>query len=111
MARDVPGSIAQRLAAAVVNTGCFLAEQRLARPADIDTAVRLGLGYPRGPLEWGQHLGPDLLVRVLTGLHSATGDPRYRPSAWLVERARLGLALTDTGTEPADLFAPADQEQ
>ncbi|WP_067814614.1 3-hydroxyacyl-CoA dehydrogenase [Actinomadura kijaniata] len=102
--RDAPAPVAQRLAASIVNVGCGIAERRLASPADIDTAVRLGLGYPRGPLEWGDRIGPDLLVGVLRDLQDVTGDPRYRPSRWLVERAAAGLPLTETGTGPADLL-------
>ncbi|TDC87173.1 3-hydroxyacyl-CoA dehydrogenase [Actinomadura sp. 7K507] len=101
--RDAPAPVAQRLIASIVNVGCGIAEQRLARPADIDTAVRLGLNYPRGPLEWGENAGADRVLRILQGLHTSTGDPRYRPSTWLSERAALGLPLTETGTTPSDL--------
>jgi 3-hydroxybutyryl-CoA dehydrogenase len=66
--------------------------------------VRLALGYPRGPLEWGQQLGARRVLTILRALHSATGDPRYRPSRWLVERADLGLALDETGTAVADVL-------
>lgn len=103
--RDAPASVAQRLLASVVNVGCGIAEQRLARPEDIDTAVRLGLGYPRGPLEWGEHAGADRVLAILRGLHASTGDPRYRPSGWLTERAALGLPLTESGTTPSDLLS------
>lgn len=101
--RDAPAPVAQRLLASIVNVGCGIAEQRLARPEDIDTAVRLGLGYPRGPLEWGEHAGAARVLQILHGLHATTGDPRYRPSTWLAERAALGLPLTETGTVPSDL--------
>ncbi|MBB4687635.1 3-hydroxyacyl-CoA dehydrogenase [Amycolatopsis jiangsuensis] len=101
--RDGPAPIAQRLLASIVNTAGYLAAQNLATPADIDTAVRLGLGYPRGPLEWGETLGAEKVLRILTGLLHATGDPRYRPSSWLTERVTLGLPLTTSGTRPADL--------
>ncbi|GAA2130257.1 3-hydroxyacyl-CoA dehydrogenase [Actinomadura napierensis] len=102
--RDAPATVAQRLMASVVNVGCGIAELRLGRPEDIDTAVRLGLGYPRGPLEMGDQAGAAQVLRVLDGLHRATGDPRYRPSGWLAERAALGLPLTETGTAPSDLL-------
>ncbi|MFD0683630.1 3-hydroxyacyl-CoA dehydrogenase [Actinomadura fibrosa] len=102
--RDAHASVAQRLLASIVNVACGIAEQRLARPADIDTGVRLGLGYPRGPLEWGDQVGGRLVLDVLRGLHEATGDPRYRPSGWLTERAALGLPLTEPGTSPSDLL-------
>ncbi|MGP4026240.1 3-hydroxyacyl-CoA dehydrogenase [Actinomadura sp. 3N407] len=101
--RDAPAPVAQRLVASIVNVGCGIAEQRLARPEDIDTAVRLGLGYPRGPLEWGEDAGAGRVLEILRGLHTSTGDPRYRPSAWLAERVALGLPLTETGTVPSDL--------
>ncbi|QXJ22807.1 3-hydroxyacyl-CoA dehydrogenase [Actinomadura graeca] len=101
--RDAPATVAQRLLASVVNVGCGIAEQRLAAPADIDTAVRLGLGYPRGPLEWGDNAGAGRVLGLLRGLHAATGDPRYRPSGWLAERAALGLPLAKAGTAPSDL--------
>ncbi|MGI5166390.1 3-hydroxyacyl-CoA dehydrogenase [Spirillospora sp. CA-253888] len=101
--RDAPASVAQRLLASVVNVGCGIAEQRLASPADIDTAVRLGLGYPRGPLEWGDHAGAGRVAEVLRGMLAATGDPRYRPSRWLAERVALGLPLAEAGTSPSDL--------
>jgi 3-hydroxybutyryl-CoA dehydrogenase len=107
--RDAPATVAQRLLASIVNVGCGIAEQRLAAPEDIDTAVRLGLGYPRGPLEWGDHAGSGLIFDLLAGLQDATGDPRYRPSRWLAERTILNLPLTSTGTTPADLTSAWEQ--
>jgi 3-hydroxybutyryl-CoA dehydrogenase len=105
--RDGAGMIAQRLLASIVNTACAIADQGLATPGDIDTAVRLGLGYPRGPLTWGDEVGADVLLQILRGMHRVTGDPRYRPSRWLTDRATLGLPLTETGTRPSDLrFRP-----
>ena len=79
-----------------------IAQQRVASPADIDTAVRLGLGYPMGPLAMGDHLGPRRVVQVLEGMHAVTGDPRYRPGLWLSRRAKLGLSLLhgDDGMAP-----------
>jgi 3-hydroxybutyryl-CoA dehydrogenase len=91
--RDSPGFVAQRTLATIVNVACEIAQQRIAAPDDIDDAVRLGLGYPRGPLAWGDAIGPRRLLRVLSALLDATGDPRYRPSLWLSRRARLGLSL------------------
>lgn len=100
--RDAPAPVAQRLLASIVNVACGIAEQRLARPQDIDTGVRLGLGYPRGPLEWADDAGADRVLAILRGLHASTGDPRYRPSAWLTERVALGLPHR-AGTAPSDL--------
>jgi 3-hydroxybutyryl-CoA dehydrogenase len=92
--RDSPGLVTQRVVATIVNIACDIAQQRIAAPADIDRAVVLGLGYPHGPLAWGDRLGAATVLTVLDNLLAATGDPRYRPSPWLRRRAQLGLSLT-----------------
>ncbi len=92
--RDSAGFVAQRIVAMVVAVACEIAQQRIASPADIDLAVRLGLGYPLGPLSMGDALGAATVAGVLEGIHETTGDPRYRPSPWLRRRAALGLPLT-----------------
>jgi 3-hydroxybutyryl-CoA dehydrogenase len=94
MVADSPGAVAQRIAAAVVNVGCDIAQQRIAAPDDIDPAVERGLGYPRGPLALGDALTPARVLQVLEGLYRLTGDPRYRPSLWLRRRVALGVPLT-----------------
>jgi 3-hydroxybutyryl-CoA dehydrogenase len=91
--RDSPGFVAQRILAMVVAVACEIAQQRIASPADIDLAVRLGLGYPVGPLTMGDRMGPAAVAAILEGMAATTGDPRYRPSLWLDRRARLGLSL------------------
>nr|MBA3520590.1 3-hydroxyacyl-CoA dehydrogenase [Hyphomicrobiales bacterium] len=91
--KDSPGFVAQRVVAAIVNIAAEMAQSRIAAPADIDDAVRLGLGYPLGPLGWGDALGASNILRILEAMLRQTGDPRYRPSLWLTRRARLGLSL------------------
>lgn len=91
---DSPGFIAQRIVACIVNIGCDIAQQSIATADDIDPAVRLGLGYPRGPLEFGDWLGADVVLEILEALYAFYGDPRYRPSPWLKRRALLGVPLT-----------------
>ncbi|MFF0077051.1 3-hydroxyacyl-CoA dehydrogenase [Streptomyces sp. NPDC005494] len=100
--RDTAGSVAQRLLASVVSVAASIAERSLATPADIDLAVTTGLGYPAGPLAWGDRIGAARLLDLQRALHATTGDPRHRPTRWLTERAQLGLELTDPGTSPAD---------
>lgn len=91
--RDSGGFVSQRIVASIVNTACEIAQQRIATPRDIDAAVRLGLGYPVGPLTLGDRIGPQRIVAVLKGLVDVYGDPRYRPGVWLARRAALGLPL------------------
>jgi 3-hydroxybutyryl-CoA dehydrogenase len=90
---DSPGFVVQRLLAMIVNIGTRIAELRIAAPADIDTAVELGLNYPKGPLALGNALGAGRVLAVLDGMHAITLDPKYRATTWLRRRARLGVSL------------------
>jgi len=91
--RDSPGFVAQRVVAQIVNIACDIVQQGIAAPADLDRAVVLGLNYPQGPLAMGDALGPAKVLAILEALHALYREPRYRPSPWLVRRARLGLSL------------------
>ncbi|NIR31331.1 MAG: 3-hydroxyacyl-CoA dehydrogenase [Gammaproteobacteria bacterium] len=95
--RDSAGFIAQRILATIVNIACDMAQQRIATPEDIDRSVTLGLRYPHGPLELGDRLGAERVLRILEAMRDLYGDPRYRPSPWLTRRARLGVSLLHGG--------------
>jgi len=90
---DSCGFIVQRVLASIVNIASDIAQRRIASVTDIEDAVTLGLGYPYGPLAWGDRIGPARVLKILNGLHSSTGEPRYRPSPWLRRRAALGVSL------------------
>ena len=77
----------------IVNIACAVAQARTSTPEDIDQAVTLGLGYPFGPLAWGDAVGPATILRVLQNIYRLSGDPRYRPTPWLRRRAQLGVSL------------------
>lgn len=90
---DTCGTVCQRVLAMIVNIAADIVHQNIASVDDLDAAVRLGLGYPHGPLKWGDRIGADMIVRILDRIHNRTGDPRYRPSLWLRRRAELKLPL------------------
>ncbi|AAZ19021.1 3-hydroxyacyl-CoA dehydrogenase [Psychrobacter arcticus 273-4] len=87
------GFVAQRVIAMVINLGCDIAMQGIASSEDIDNAVKLGLGYPYGPISWGNELGSQRILLILERIYGLTGDQRYRPSLWLQRRAKLGISL------------------
>ncbi|MCA9959296.1 MAG: 3-hydroxybutyryl-CoA dehydrogenase, partial [Anaerolineales bacterium] len=55
----------------------------VATAADIDKAMQLGTNYPHGPLAWGDQIGLDTVLGVMTGLFAEWGEDRYRPSPLL----------------------------
>jgi len=92
--RDSGGFVTQRVVATIVNIASDMCQQQVCSPADLETAVRLGLGYPQGPLAMGDLYGPTNMLEVLFNMQTVYGDPRYRPSPWLRRRGALGLSLT-----------------
>ncbi|MGE5510014.1 MAG: 3-hydroxyacyl-CoA dehydrogenase [Bacteroidota bacterium] len=91
---DSPGFVAQRAVAMLVNVGCNIAQRGIGVPADIDKGAKLGLGYPFGPIEWGDRIGPKRILFILERLQAFYKEPRYRPSPWLKRRVMLGLPLS-----------------
>jgi 3-hydroxybutyryl-CoA dehydrogenase len=91
--RDSAGFVTQRVVANIVNIAADICQQGICSPADLETAVTLGLGYPLGPLAMGNLYGPASVLEVLFNMQTVYGDPRYRPSPWLRRRGALGLSL------------------
>jgi 3-hydroxybutyryl-CoA dehydrogenase len=91
--RDSGGFVSQRVVASIVNIASDMCQQGVCSPADLETAVTLGLGYPLGPLAMGDRWGPTNVLEVLFNMQTVYGDPRYRPSPWLRRRGAIGLSL------------------
>ncbi len=86
---DYPGLLIWRTVAMIVNEALDALQKGVASEQDIDTAMRLGVNYPRGPLAWGKQLGWQRLLRLLENLQRHYGEERYRPSSLLRQRALL----------------------
>jgi 3-hydroxybutyryl-CoA dehydrogenase len=76
---DLPGFATSRLNALIGNEGMRMLEEGVASPEDIDTAVKLGLNHPMGPLEMGDLVGLDTRLMILEYLADTLGD-RFRPT-------------------------------
>lgn len=72
-----PGLVLGRLLATLLNEAVDLVDQGMTTPDELDLAMRKGVNYPRGPLEWAATLPPTLLPGILDGLWSDSRDPRY----------------------------------
>jgi 3-hydroxybutyryl-CoA dehydrogenase len=75
---DAPGLVLGRIVCQLVNEAHFALGGGVASAADIDTAMRLGFNYPRGPFEWSEAIGPARVLAVLDALHAELGEERYR---------------------------------
>ena len=90
ISRDRPGFLIEALAYAQFNDAVRMFQDGYASPADIDTAMMLGCGYPRGPLQMLDDAGPAQVVSVLEAMHAATGDRAFAPVPMLAEYATAG---------------------
>jgi 3-hydroxybutyryl-CoA dehydrogenase len=64
-----------------------------ATAADVDTAMTLGCGYPRGPFALLAAAGPDTVLAGLQAMHAAYGDPAFAPPPLLAEHVAGGTGF------------------
>ena len=89
---DAPGLVLGRIVCQLVNEAAFALQRGIGTSEDIDTAMRLGFNYPRGPLEWGEAIGLGHVLAVLDGLRAELGEERYRAAPLLRRAAREGAS-------------------
>ncbi|CAK9039481.1 3-hydroxyadipyl-CoA dehydrogenase [Durusdinium trenchii] len=78
--KDRPGLIVLRTLAQLANCATDAVRDCVADGASIDVAMRAGVNYPFGPIEWAKQFGPDKLVDTLTNIADTTGEAIYWPN-------------------------------
>jgi 3-hydroxybutyryl-CoA dehydrogenase len=82
---DLPGLLVMRTVCMLANEAAEAVQAGIASAVAIDTAMRLGVNYPRGPLEWAETIGLKPVLETLDHLARTYGEDRYR-AAWLLRR-------------------------
>lgn len=86
---EFPGFVPGRISALVGNEAMYMLMEGVASADDIDKAIRLGLGYPMGPLELADLVGLDSRLRNLEYLHKTLGE-KFRPCPLLTKYVKAG---------------------
>ncbi len=94
---DGPGLVLGRIVCQLVNEAAFALQKGVGDAEGIDTAMRLGFNYPRGPLEWGDAIGLDHVLAVLDALRDELGEERYRAAPLLRRLVADGQLGRSTG--------------
>ena len=92
-APDRPGFLVGTLLYPHLADAVRMVQDGYASAADVDTAMTLGCGYPRGPLELLDEIGPATAQTVLAAMYQADGDPAFAPPPLLAEHAAGGLGF------------------
>lgn len=75
---DLQNYIFARTLVCIFSQAAMAFRRGVAQREDIDTAMRYGVNYPRGPFEWMRLIGPDLCDEWLAALAESRSSDRYR---------------------------------
>lgn len=88
--QDRVGMVLPRIVCQIINESVFALQDDVASPGDIDTAMRLGVNYPLGPIEWADRIGFGNVYAVLSALEKDLREDRYRIAPLLKQMAESG---------------------
>ncbi|MBC8259058.1 MAG: 3-hydroxyacyl-CoA dehydrogenase [SAR324 cluster bacterium] len=83
--KDIPGMVLTRTVAMLANEASLLVQEEVADAAGVNLAMRKGVNYPQGPLEWVEEWGISSVVKTLDNLQQVYGE-RYQCSEWLRQK-------------------------
>ncbi|MCB0347009.1 MAG: 3-hydroxybutyryl-CoA dehydrogenase [Bdellovibrionales bacterium] len=87
---DYPGFVVNRILIPMLNEACFVLQEGIATPEDIDAAMMLGTNHPMGPLTLADFVGLDTCLYIAQIFHREFGDSKYRPCPLLVKYVEAG---------------------
>lgn len=92
---DIPREPGERLdvvalLAPAINEAAYLVREGIATKEDVDKAVKLGLNWPKGPLELADEFGIDVVVKALEAWKAKTGFEEFAPDPLLLDMTKSG---------------------
>jgi 3-hydroxybutyryl-CoA dehydrogenase len=93
-APDRPGFLVGQLLYAHLADAVRMCQDGYSNPVEIDTAMKLGCGYPRGPFELIDAAGAATVLTGLEAMHEAYGYPEFAPPPLLAEHAAAAIPFS-----------------
>lgn len=90
IAKDYPAFIANRILVPMINEAIYSLYEGAGDVVSIDTAMKLGMGHPMGPLELADFVGLDTCLAILNVLYEGFGDTKYSPCPLLIKYVEAG---------------------
>ena len=97
IAKDTPGFLVNSLLMPFLMDAIRMYEAGVATKEDIDTAIRLGLNHPMGPLTLADLIGLDTCLFVTSAIYEEFKDPKYNPPPLLRKMVTAGWLGRKTG--------------
>lgn len=96
--KDTPGFVVNRLLVPYMAEAMKMLERGDASAADIDTAMKLGCGYPMGPIELTDYVGLDTTLFIVEGwVKRYPNDPSFCVPNLLKQKVKEGKLGRKTG--------------
>ena len=106
---DYPGFIANRILMPMINEAIIALQEGVAGVEAIDSIMKLGMAHPMGPLQLADFIGLDTCLSILKVLYTGYGNPKYAPSALLVNMVQAGKLGVKSG-EGFYAYTPGSKE-
>ena len=108
---DRAGFVANALLITYLARAIRLYETGSVSREDLDNAMRVGAGFPMGPLTLSDLIGLDVVKEVCDVLYEATKDPSAAPPALLQQMVTAGRLGRKTGQGFYDYGPDADESE
>lgn len=80
---DLYPKIFMRIISMLINEAADTVWQQICSKEDVELAMKLGVNYPKGLLEWGSEIGYKKIIDQLDDLRQTYGEERYRVCRYL----------------------------
>ena len=97
VAKDAPGFLVNRLVVPFMLNAIRMLDAGVATKEDIDTAVKLGLNHPMGPLTLADLIGLDTVYFIANAIYEEFKDPQYASPPLLKKMVTAGWLGRKTG--------------
>jgi 3-hydroxybutyryl-CoA dehydrogenase len=94
---EYPGYVTTRVLLPFLNEAMYVVMEGVASAEAVDTAMKLGYGFPTGPLALADRMGLDEVMRWMKHMFDELGDYKYRPCPLLRKMIRAGQLGVKTG--------------
>jgi 3-hydroxybutyryl-CoA dehydrogenase len=94
---EYPGYITTRVIVPMINEAMYILMEGVASAEHIDTAIRLGYNFSKGPLALADMIGLDELMAWMETLFRELGEAKYRPCPLIRKLVRAGHLGVKTG--------------